>query len=71
MQLQERLTRQVTAALMAHLDAAGAACVVEARHSCMACRGVRKGGATMVTSAFEGALREPARRAELLGLLRG
>lgn len=71
LQIQERLTRQVVQSLMTHLAPRGAAAVVEAAHGCMACRGVRKPGATMVTSAFEGELRDAARRAELMTLLKG
>jgi GTP cyclohydrolase I len=70
LQIQERLTRQVVQALMAHLAPRGAAVVVEASHGCMACRGVRKVDAKMVTSAFEGALREPAARQEFLSAVR-
>lgn len=70
LQIQERLTRQVVQALMDHLAPRGAAAIVQAGHGCMACRGVRKPGASMVTSAYAGALAEPARRAELLALLK-
>lgn len=71
LQLQERMTRQIAEALSEHLDAYGAAVVVEARHSCMACRGVRKATATMVTSSMLGAFREDRTlRAEFLRLCR-
>ena len=71
LQLQERLTSQVCQALSAHTGARGAAVMVEAHHGCMSCRGARKAGATMVTSAFEGEMREPGRRAEFLAAVRG
>jgi GTP cyclohydrolase I len=71
-QVQERLTRQITDALDAHLDTAGSACLISAAHSCMALRGVRKAGAQMVTSSLTGAFRaDPAARAEFLALARG
>jgi GTP cyclohydrolase I len=43
--------------------------VLEAEHLCMAMRGVRKGGAKTVTSAVRGQLRDPATRAEAMGLI--
>lgn len=70
LQIQERMTQQITRSLMEHLAPRGAAAVVQAAHGCMACRGIRKEGATMVTSSFEGELRTPAPRAEFLGLIR-
>lgn len=70
LQIQERMTQQILQALMTHLSARGAAVLLEARHSCMSCRGIRKEGATMVTSAFAGDFRQPERRAEFLALIR-
>lgn len=73
LQLQEQLTNQIAHALNAHPDLAvrGAACIIEASHSCMSCRGVRKAGATMITSAMLGEFREnPTLRGELLSLRR-
>lgn len=50
----------------------GAACVVEAHHSCMSCRGVRKQKASMVTSALYGAFKDDAKtRSEFLALIHG
>jgi GTP cyclohydrolase I len=66
LQIQERLTQQVVGSLMTHLGARGAAVVVEAQHGCMSCRGIRKEGASMITSAFEGDLRHPEQRSEFL-----
>lgn len=70
LQIQERLTQQIVQALMTHLCARGAAVMIEARHSCMSCRGIRKEGATMVTTAFDGEFRQPERRAEFLALIK-
>lgn len=68
LQVQERMTSQIAQALMDHLAPLGVGVVVQAVHSCMACRGVRKRG-TMVTSAMLGALRDvPEARAEFLAL---
>ena len=68
-QVQERLTTQVADALVDHLDARGVIVVVEAEHMCMTTRGVRKPGARTVTSAVRGILRNPATRAEAMGLI--
>jgi len=70
LQIQERLTRQVVQALMDYLQPRGAAVVIEAAHGCMVCRGVKKEGASMVTSSYEGAMRDPQIRAEFLSLIR-
>ena len=70
-QLQERLTQQIAEMLMARLDAKGVGVVVEATHSCMTIRGVRKPGSTFVTSAMLGSFRERhATRAEFLSLIK-
>lgn len=70
LQLQERMTAQVADALVEHLAPRGVAVVLEAEHSCMACRGVRKAGATMLTSALRGVfLDEHDARAEVFALI--
>src|SRR5438552_11750709 len=69
-QVQERLTTQIADALMDELQPIGAACVIEAVHTCMTIRGARKHGSTMVTSALRGIFKEnPASRAEILSLM--
>ena len=70
-QVQERLTSQVADALVRHLDAQGVLVVVQAEHLCMSMRGIRKPGASTVTSAVRGQLREPATRAEAMSLMLG
>lgn len=71
LQIQEKLTRQIADAISQHLEAKGVGVVVRASHSCMSCRGVKKAGATMVTSAMLGYLRDKAEaRAEFLALCR-
>lgn len=71
-QVQERLTGQIADALMDELNPAGAACVVEAVHTCMTIRGAKKHGSTMVTSALRGIFKDnPASRAEVLALMHG
>jgi GTP cyclohydrolase I len=71
-QIQERLTNQVADALMDELTPVGAACVIEATHTCMTIRGVRKPGSIMVTSALRGVFKDSAAsRAELMSLIYG
>lgn len=69
-QVQERLTTQIADALMEELNPIGAACVVEATHTCMTIRGAKKTGSTMVTSALRGIFKEnSSSRAEILTLM--
>ncbi|MDN5851662.1 MAG: GTP cyclohydrolase I FolE [Actinomycetia bacterium] len=70
LQVQERLTTQIADALIELLDPRGAIVVIEAEHLCMSMRGVRKAEAKTVTSAVRGQLRDPATRAEAMGLIR-
>jgi GTP cyclohydrolase I len=71
-QVQERMTCQVADALMRVLEPRGVLVVLEAEHLCMSMRGVRKPGATTVTSAVRGVFRENSRtRAEAMSLLFG
>ena len=70
-QLQERLTGQVADALHGALSAAGAIVVVEAAHTCMTMRRAETTGSVAVTSAARGVFADdPARRAEVLALIR-
>jgi GTP cyclohydrolase I len=57
-QVQERLTTQVADCIQRVLEPRGVLVVVEAEHLCMAMRGVRKPGATTVTSAVRGLMRD-------------
>ena len=69
-QVQERLTSQIADAIMNALAPEGVAVVMRAEHLCMAMRGVRKPGTSIVTSATRGQFREGlATRAEFLNLL--
>ena len=64
LQIQEKMTRQIADSMQIALDPQGVGVIVQARHSCMACRGVRKQNASMVTTALTGAFREHAVRDE-------
>lgn len=69
LQIQERITQQVTTALE-HINPKGAACVIEASHMCMMCRGVKKQHSVMVTSSLTGVFRESSSsRSELFQLI--
>ena len=71
LQVQERLTSQIAHALMEHLEPRGVGVIIEARHLCMAMRGVEKQRSHTVTSAMLGEFRENARAREELLLLVG
>ena len=70
LQVQERLTAQIADFLNEHLKPRGVAVVLEASHSCMTIRGIKKPGSIMVTSALRGIFKkDPRSRAEVLGLM--
>jgi len=54
LQLQERLTMQIADTIMTHLTPQGVGVIIKAEHLCVSCRGVRKTGSSMVTSAMMG-----------------
>ena len=71
LQVQERLTCEVADWLERELRPKGVGVVLEAEHMCMSLRGVQKHGATTVTSALRGSVRDDARtRQEFLALVR-
>jgi len=66
-QVQERLTTQIADVIEEGLEPLGVLVVIEAEHLCMSMRGVRKPGATTVTSAVRGIFRDDvATRAEAM-----
>lgn len=71
LQVQERLTHDIGNTLAGALRGQGTAVVVEAHHSCMSCRGVRRAGAKMITSYIQGVFEtESDARAEFFNLIR-
>ncbi|MEO5970333.1 MAG: GTP cyclohydrolase I FolE [Bdellovibrionia bacterium] len=72
LQVQERLTTQVSEELMRILNPLGVAVIIEASHLCMMMRGVEKQNSYTITSSMLGAFRDdPTTRKELLHLLSG
>ncbi len=70
LQVQERLTDQIADFLMSSLKPQGVAVVIEASHSCMTIRGIKKPGSIMVTSALRGIfIRDSRSRSEVLSLM--
>ena len=71
-QVQERMTAEIAGLLVSELGAKGVAVVVEASHSCMTIRGVRKPGSMCVTSSMKGLFRSNlSTRAEVMQLIYG
>lgn len=71
-QVQERMTEQIADILEQELGARGVAVVIEAVHTCMTIRGVRKPDSLCVTSAMRGCFRNrSSTRAELMTLIYG
>lgn len=69
-QVQERMTSQIADLFMEELEALGVGVVVEASHTCMTMRGVKKPGSLMVTSAMRGIFKtDQATRSEFLSLV--
>ena len=72
LQIQEKLTAEVAAAIQEVLEPKGGGVVIEAEHSCMTLRGVNTPGASLTTSHLTGVIRDDARtREEFLRLARG
>ncbi len=72
LQVQERLTKQIADTLFEELDPLGVMVVMEAEHTCMTLRGVKKPGAKTVTSAVLGGFRkDPRTRSEAMSLIKG
>jgi GTP cyclohydrolase IA len=65
-QVQERLTMQITAKLQEVLGTEDVACVIDAKHFCVAMRGIRDTKSTTVTAQFKGRFAEPDAKAEFL-----
>lgn len=71
LQIQEQLTNQVADAFVDELNVKAVLVVMEAEHTCMTIRGIKKPGSVTVTSAVRGTMKtDPRTRAEALELIR-
>ncbi|HVS39219.1 MAG TPA: GTP cyclohydrolase I FolE [Gemmataceae bacterium] len=71
-QVQERITEEVADLLVEELHPRGVAVILEATHTCMTVRGVRKSDSICTTSAMRGVFRDnPSSRSELMALIYG
>jgi GTP cyclohydrolase I len=71
-QVQERMTEEIADLLMEELEPRGVGVILEASHTCMTIRGIRKADSLCVTSAMRGAFKEnQSTRAELMALIYG
>jgi GTP cyclohydrolase I len=71
-QVQERMTETIANLLVEELEAKGVAVVIEATHTCMTIRGIRKPGSLCVTSAMKGIFRSNlSSRSEIMNLIYG
>ena len=71
-QVQERMTEELADLFMAHLEPRGVGVILEATHTCMTIRGIRKASSLCVTSAMRGAFKNnQVTRAELMSLIYG
>lgn len=71
-QVQERMTALIADAVYEKLGAQGVICVIEAKHMCMAMRGIEKVDAVTTTSAIRGIYNTDSDlRAETMNLIKG
>ncbi|HYO24519.1 MAG TPA: GTP cyclohydrolase I FolE [Lacipirellulaceae bacterium] len=71
-QVQERMTEEIANLLVEELEVKGVAVVIEAAHTCMSIRGVRKPESVCVTSAMKGTFRSNlSSRSEVMTLIYG
>ncbi len=72
LQTQEAMSAQIVEAVDASLNTRGVAVLIEAEHTCMSMRGVKKHGISTVTTQFSGVFRtDPTEQIRFLTLLRG
>ena len=69
-QVQERMTEELADLIMQELDARGVGVVLEASHTCMSIRGVRKADCVCTTSAMRGVFQSNlSTRSEFMALI--
>jgi len=71
LQIQEKMTQQISKDIDLHLKPKGVAVIIEAHHQCMSCRGVGKQNSVMITSSMIGLFKsDPTARGEFLSLIK-
>ncbi|WP_167615126.1 GTP cyclohydrolase I FolE [Maribellus sediminis] len=68
-QVQERLTVQIAAELKKVLKTADVAVVIDAKHMCVSCRGIKDESSTTITAEYSGKFKEKETREEFLKYL--
>jgi GTP cyclohydrolase I len=69
LQIQEKLTTQISESIMEYIQPKGCGVVIEAKHFCMVCRGVEKQNSLMVTSSLKGEFQENEVKQEFFQLI--
>lgn len=70
-QLQERMTEQIAKTIYEGLNCKGVYVIIEAEHTCMTMRGVKKPGTKVITTGVKGIFSEDTlRRTEVLTLIK-
>ncbi|MGL4569792.1 MAG: GTP cyclohydrolase I FolE [Clostridium sp.] len=70
-QLQEKLTTEIADDIMEYLNAKGVIVMIEAEHTCMTMRGVKKPGSKTITTTYRGICEEDRElRNEILSLMK-
>jgi GTP cyclohydrolase I len=71
LQIQEKMTTEISSAIFDNLKPKGVAVIIEAHHQCMSCRGIRKHQTKMITSSMIGVFRDDrSARSEFLSLIK-
>ena len=70
LQTQEAMTAQIADSIEEYLNPRGLAVMVEGEHMCMSMRGIRKAGATTLTTRFSGVFEKADEQARFLSLVR-
>ena len=69
LQIQEALSEEILDRLEASLSPKGSACLIEATHECMTCRGARQPGSRVITFRVRGILGRGTARREVASML--
>ena len=70
LQIQERLTAQISESLQRYLSPKGVGVVMEASHLCMMMRGVEKQNSFAISSSMQGCFKNPETREEFMAHVR-